>query len=164
MTEVWRVIDIAPNYQVSSLGRVRNIATGYILTSRVRKDGYEHLYLNVGDGTRIYRKVHQYVAVAFLGPRPSPKHQVAHLDGTRTNNDFRNLAWKTSKANHADRYDHGTAPQGTNNGAARLTEEQVLEVRRLLSRGVTHRAIADVFGVCRATISHINTRKCWAHL
>lgn len=164
MTEMWRVIDIAPNYQVSSLGRVRNIATGYILTSRVRKDGYEHLYLNVGDGTKVYKKVHQYVAVAFLGPPPSPKHQVAHRDGCRTNNDFLNLAWKTSKANHADRYDHGTAPQGSNNGAARLSEDQVVEVRKLLSKGLRQKDIAEIFGVCSSTICHINTGKHWTHI
>jgi hypothetical protein len=35
------------------------------------------------------------VAEAFIGPQPSPRHQVAHYDGVRDNNHYSNLRWAT---------------------------------------------------------------------
>lgn len=43
--EEWRVYPEVSNYEVSSLGRVRNIKTGRILANNVDKDGYFYVSL-----------------------------------------------------------------------------------------------------------------------
>lgn len=50
-------------------------------------------------------------------------------------------------------------------GQVKLTDEQVREIRRLLAEtDLYQREIGDLFGVCDATISLINTRTNWASL
>lgn len=47
-------------------------------------------------------------------------------------------------------------------GQVKLTEDDVREVRRLLGEAtMSHRKLAVQFGVCKATITHINTRRNW---
>lgn len=55
--------------------------------------------------------------------------------------------------------------QGHNNGYAKLTETQVIQIRQLIADGkMTQREIASQFGVARRTISDIKTNKRWKHL
>jgi hypothetical protein len=53
---------------------------------------------------------------------------------------------------------------GEKNGQARLTSEDVKEIRRLHATGVAQRALARQFGVNRAMIYLIVRRKKWAHV
>ena len=46
----------------------------------------------------------------------------------------------------------------------KLTKEQVIEIRKMLESNVKHKALADKFSVCRATISLISTRKTWRNI
>lgn len=52
--------------------------------------------------------------------------------------------------------------QGAKNGNARLTAEQVEEVREALARKVPQRKIAARFGVSQHTVYSINTNRTWA--
>lgn len=55
--------------------------------------------------------------------------------------------------------------QGENNSAAKLTVQQVSEIRRRYATGgVTQVALAEQFGVDQAHISSIVRRKAWAHV
>lgn len=45
-----------------------------------------------------------------------------------------------------------------------LSEAAVLQIASRIRLGETQRALADEFGVCLATINHINTGRLWAHL
>jgi len=54
--------------------------------------------------------------------------------------------------------------QGEANGQAKLTEEEVREVRDLIIRGYSQRKIAKMYGVVQQTIGCINTGKSWAWL
>jgi hypothetical protein len=50
-------------------------------------------------------------------------------------------------------------------GHAKLTEEQVLEIRALAKEGaIRHIDIASRFGVSRSLISLIHSRNIWSHL
>lgn len=62
------------------------------------KDGYHHVLMNTG-GKRIYRRVHKLIALAFIGEPPTPKHQVNHKNGIRTDNRPENLEYVTSREN-----------------------------------------------------------------
>lgn len=54
---------------------------------------------------------------------------------------------------------------GVENGRSKLTEEDVLEVRRLYAQGgIYQKELGLVYGVCNQRISRIVNRKCWAHI
>jgi hypothetical protein len=162
MMESWAVIPIAPDYEASDAGRVRKIETGQIMKQRVRKDGYLQVGLRV-KGRQIFKKSHIYVAFAFLPTDPSRKY-VAHSNGVRSDNRLANLRWATMKENHADRDLHGTTARGSRQGLSLLSEDEVLQIRKLLAGGALHRDLSVRFGVCRSHISNIKTRRSWRHL
>jgi hypothetical protein len=59
------------------------------------------------DGIGKAGQVHQLVAKAFLGPKPTPLHEVCHNDGDHLNNRADNLRWGTKSENMYDRVTHG---------------------------------------------------------
>lgn len=87
-------------YQVSSLGRIRTLKDERVFMPFPNVSGY--LYF----GSVM---IHRAVAAAFLGPKPTKKHQVAHNNGIKADNRIENLRWATPKENAQDRYGHGTA-------------------------------------------------------
>ena len=122
-----------------------------------RKGNYLHVSILTIDGKRVSRDVHRLICIAFSGEAPE-HYQAAHVDGNSTNNKPSNLTWKTVSDNLADRKIHGTHDGGSANSRASLTEDQVKQVRKLLSEGsLLHREIAELFGVTRLTITKINT-------
>ena len=54
--------------------------------------------------------------------------------------------------------------KGTQKGTAKLTDDQVLEIRAKLAAGVQGKALADEYGVGAPTISFIKNAKGWRHL
>jgi len=100
MEEIWKPIKYFENYEVSTLGNVRNIKTGKILKQCV-KDGYKHLSL-VGINLKKCFKVHRLVALTFL-ENPENKPDVNHKDKDKLNNCLANLEWMTRKENNIHR-------------------------------------------------------------
>ena len=98
-------------YEVSDQGRVRNLSTGRFI-GWTAGNGYRLVTLCDGDGNNEQRYIHFLVAEAFIGPRP-PDEEVRHLDGTRTNNVWTNLAWGTRSQNSLDAIGHGTHPRAS---------------------------------------------------
>lgn len=84
-------------YQVSSLGRVRNRNTGYILKPLMKK-GYQvvNLYSNKKMKTHA---IHRLVAQAFI-PNLQQLPQVNHKDENKVNNCAGNLEWCTAYYNN----------------------------------------------------------------
>lgn len=54
--------------------------------------------------------------------------------------------------------------RGSKSFYAKLNEEQVLEIKKLLATGEKHKIIADKFGVGYRNISEINRGKTWRHV
>ena len=54
--------------------------------------------------------------------------------------------------------------KGEDNPAAKLTEEQVVEIRKLAGTGLTQRAIGKRFGVCQYTVRMIVIGRNWKHV
>lgn len=100
----WRPIQGHPDYEVSIDGRVRRSSSGkgakagHILAPHTTADGYLRIGLR-HDGRHCNHRIHRLVAVAFLGPPPSNRHQVNHKDGDKTNNQANNLEWTTCREN-----------------------------------------------------------------
>ena len=58
----------------------------------------------------------------------------------------------------------GERSRGPQNPKARLSDDDVREIRRLAVGGVTQRDLAAQYGVDQSLISRIVTRRRWAHL
>ena len=166
---LWRTVPGYPAYEVSVDGLVRR-CQGFrcrrahrVLVPLVRPNGYAQILLYQG-GQRRRFGVHQLVALAFLGPKPSPQHEVAHLDGQRLNNHVSNLAWLLPIENDAHKDLHGTRLRGSQIHSAKLVEAQVVLIRQALAVGIRQCALAQTYGVSDSTVSLIARAKTWRHV
>lgn len=165
--EVWRKVTIpwASHFEVSSFGRVRNTRTKKLrkLTER-KKDGRLVVSLSNGSAKHHTYLVHRLVNLAFHGS-PKSDQESRHLDGDDKNNYFNNLKWGSSQENSDDMMEHGTASRGSARPDAKLSEADVISIRRLdKKRTWTHIRIAERFGVCRSVVTNIINRKTWRHV
>lgn len=99
------------------------------------------------------------------GEPPTPQHEAAHSCGKGHEGcvNPRHLSWKTTSENRMDMADHGTLPRGEAVNTAKLTKDQVREIRRIGSR-MDRKDIASMFGVAPCTVWEIQTRRSWAWL
>ena len=181
VAEEWRpVVGWEGWYSVSSMGRVRSeprtiirrdgVVTelnGKLLADRVSTKGYIVAALT-RKGRAAYRPVHQLVVEAFIGPIPDGL-QVNHKSGIKRDNRLENLETVTPRENVAHAYRLGLARRGRvygeDSGTAKLTGEQVLEIRsRYAAGGVRQIDLADEFGIGRATIGKIVRGERWRHI
>ena len=99
MSEVETFVKIEgfENYEVSNLGKVRNIKSGRILKPHLNHNGYlkHHLYKH-NKLKELF--LHRIIAIAFID-NPEEKPQVNHIDENKLNNDLSNLEWCTVREN-----------------------------------------------------------------
>lgn len=57
----------------------------------------------------------------------------------------------------------GSAP-GTRNASAKLTESDVIEIRRLHTQGISYTQLVLLYRVGKTTVSRIIRRKSWKHI
>ena len=137
------------------LGGVRRIRPH---TSR---NGYDLVTLIGVPGHRITVGVHQLVAL-FFSRGYSPKDQVNHLDGDKLNNSWGNLEIVSASTNAKHSFEIGLQCQkGENNGASKLTLEEVAAIKAAHARGATQRAIAKKFGISFQNVHLIVRGKSW---
>jgi hypothetical protein len=169
MIEVWKTIKDYPNYECSSHGRIRRCTAarstrvGSILKTSLNNKGYPVWATRTVEGKFKLLLVHRIVCKTFHGEAPTEKHQVAHSDGSRTNNHISNLRWATASENNKDKELHGRVNRGVKNGNNQLSDFSVRVIKRL-SGCVSARAMGLIFGVSHTTISSINTGKTWSHV
>jgi hypothetical protein len=170
-------------YEADEDGSIWSIGTnwrGYgrrILAQYPDKSGYLRVRL-VFNGRREQKFVHFLVCTAYHGLKPTGL-ETRHIDGNKLNNKPDNLSWGTHKENVEDRVRHGVAGRGERNGVhthpekvsrgessvmAKLTESQVVEIRRLYRFNEKIAKIAKKFNVCYQTIRAIVRRITWKHI
>lgn len=164
--EVWMpVVGYEGWYSVSSLGRIRRDKTwcgttaGLILKPQLQRNKYLRVYL-WKDGKGRLVSVHRVVATAFHGI-PEPGMFVNHKNGERSDNCEWNLEWVTPSENsrHADVV-LGKYYRGESNHSSKLTDAQVVEIRRLLLAGNSGPSIAKRFGIAHSHVYRIKHRQC----
>lgn len=170
--EQWKSIPGYEMYDVSDRGRIRSWHNGKygrrkegprVLRLWLDGSGYPQVRLSKNGQGECFL-VHVLVLLAFVGPCPDSR-QCCHGDGDRTNNHLDNLRWDTCLANWQDALAHGTVRLGEAHGGAKLTEANVIEIRRLYAAGgVSHAGLAAQFGVHHGTIGKITRRQGWTHV
>lgn len=184
MQEVWK---LCPGYEatheVSNLGRVRSldrvvntsrgtrVSKGRVLKlNYTHPSGYARARFAV-DGTTTNKTIHPLIARAFLGDPPGPtgsrrgEWTVDHLDFDKTNNRVDNLEWVTSEENFRRYVDRGTVKRGAAHPSAKLTDDDVREIRRLYATGqFTQRELAEQYDVSPSRVSTIIRREGWSHV
>lgn len=173
LDEQWRPIaELDGMYEVSDLGRVRRIDrldnAGRHLPGRLLAQHLAGGYLAVRvfperRDFMVRRLVHRLVLEAFVGPCPAGM-EGCHNDGDVNNNRLSNLRWDTRGANAEDRRMHGTMLLGENHPRAKLTEDDVREIRRLVSTGWSDAGVARRFNVDKALVRRIRLRRAWTWL
>lgn len=163
-------------YEVSDLGRVRSLTRsgsggrgrkrmfqGRVLTSRLKSS---ETYLTVTlsrDGRHVDKRVHKLVTEAFFGPCPG--REVCHGPNGAFDNSVSNLSYGTRAKNMADMLRDGTRVLGTRMYSAKLTEADVIEIRRRHMAGEAgYRVLAREYGVDQGQIRLIVKRKNWKHV
>jgi hypothetical protein len=169
--EEWRdVVGYEGWYEVSDHGRVKRVKqagggrAGRILQETYQTNGYA--MVNLSRKNKIKRlAIHRLVLSAFVS-LPEKSHVANHKNGIKTDNHVSNLEWTTywENDNHS-RNVLGKHFRGETNPQAKLTEEDVIYIRKAHSDGVlTQTKLARKYNVSHATIHSVVYRKTWTHI
>lgn len=112
-----------------------------------------------------YHDVHRLVCERVHGIAISSDDDAAHSCGNGQLGCItpKHLRWASRKENAADTIDHGRTTRGEKNTRAKLTKDQVRQIRSL--KGVLcEREIGERFGISAAHAGEILRRKTWAWL
>jgi HNH endonuclease/NUMOD4 motif-containing protein len=176
----FRACEEFPKYEIGDNGTVFSLDYNHsgkrkILKQHLDTYGYPYVFLVV-DGKRYKRSVHRLVSIAFI-PNLENKPQVNHKNGIRNDNRLENLEWVTSQENCIHSYKvNGRKPSitqiehgkkiftGENNPKAKVNEAVVLSIRRLRSKGILLKDIAERHNISVSQVSAIASNKFWKYV
>ena len=169
MKEIWKslknIVEHGDNYEVSDLGNVRNAVTKKVLKGVKNHKGYLRVSLML-NGKPKHHFIHKLVALAFI-PNPENKAQVNHKKGKeKDNNRVDNLEWATRSENMKHAYDTGleTVKKGEETNSAKLTEAEVIEIKKMLASNTPQSTIAAKLGIGKGHVSSIKSGRIWSHV
>jgi hypothetical protein len=168
MKEEWRACNLCYGYNISNHGRIKRVKTGpgtYIgryLTAYIGTGGYMQVNLSINRKVT-HQMIHTLVAKAFIGERPKG-YQINHKDGNKQNNCVYNLEYCTPKENQRHAVRNGLFPVGERHGNSKLTELDVLEIRKLFEFEKSDRLIGKLFNVGHNCIHSLRLGNTWSWL
>lgn len=164
-------------YAVSPDGRVfsypknprsrgaRNGGTSHFgkwLKPQMSKTGYHVQYLSPPTGRkRLF--MHRLVAMAWI-PNPLNLPFINHLNCNKTDNRVANLEWCTKLQNAKHCVAMKRQPSGERHGHAKLTSQNVIEIRAARRNGLTWKELARKFGVSITAATFAGKGKTWRHV
>jgi hypothetical protein len=121
-----------------------------------------YLTIRLNGGRKAY--VHRLVLETFVGPCP-PGFEACHNNGVRADCRLSNLRWDSRSGNQRDRERHGTRSQGGRWSRAKVTPEQVREIRRRYKPWqVTAVALAREYGLAVVSMRSLLEGRTWGHV
>jgi DNA-binding NarL/FixJ family response regulator len=151
MEEIWKEIEGAKDYFVSSHGRVKG------MRRRIMRLAVSHKgYLVCRIPNRKYSQpLSRVVAKAFIA-NPHNKPQVNHKDGNKQNNCVSNLEWNTCKENIQHAIKNRLRSNSINlKNNAMFDEVQVKVIKQAIKEGYSNKIISEYFRCSHSTISKI---------
>lgn len=168
--EEWRPIPgFEGLYEISDRGRIKRLAgtrgcpRGRILKPGRANNGYRSITLYDNHRTQLV-SIHRLVMRVFVGECPR-EQQVNHKNGVRDDNRLENLEYMTPQQNQRHAFDvlGKTVAHGENHGHAKLTEQEIREIRSLIGT-MSYRKIGERFGVGPQAIHKISSGIAWKHV
>jgi hypothetical protein len=154
-----------PKWFINFKGDVWSAFNGGVLRPHQNGSGG---YMQLIYGSRENRKkhyIHRLVVETFIGSIPEG-YCVNHIDGVKTNNDVKNLEIVTRKENNDHAVKQGLRKKwrGQLHPQSKLTEADVLAIRRKKASGTKTSILAEEFKVRAQTITEIARRSSWSWL
>lgn len=117
--------------------------------TKANRSPYILVSIDRDNGERTSIALHQLVALAWIGPKPSPVHQINHKNGQKRDNRAVNLEWVTNRENadHAHR-------MGLRDGLRALSAAHEAEVKAA-PRSLSAQKLALHYGVSVGVIYRI---------
>lgn len=169
--EIWKPINgYSEYYIISNFGRIRsfhfkNVLLGKILKPAPNTKGYLAINLVNKKSKIILTPIHLLVLSHFVGPKPSLKHQGHHKDTNKRNNWYTNLEWLLDSDHSKLISGELKSNPGEKNGRARMTQDQVLKMRKLYSTGkYSLHLLANKFKLSKGGVYGIVTRRTWSKI
>ena len=154
-------------YSISISGKIKNDITGYILNPCSLKSGYNSVKFRVDKNKYKDFYIHRLIAIHFI-PNPENKKEVNHINGNRHDNRIENLEWVTKSENalHAYRIglNYSNPKKGEDWYAANVTNEIVLDIRKMYSEGYRNKDICEKYNLLKSQVSSIAKRRTWKHI
>lgn len=159
-TEEWRdVIGYEGLYQVSDLGRVKNILSKKIIKQFLSEKGYPILSLIDEFKKQKTFQVHRLVGKMFIENLQN-KEQINHENGIKFCNCKWNLNWSTNGENGRHARRTGLCKQiGETASSAKLTAKQVLEI---FNSDLKQEDLCKIYNRDSCCISNIKTGRKWS--
>ena len=165
MIKELKIDGVKKKYTIDVYGNIYDIKEKKYRKQIPNKKGYLKVsfYVN-GKDKRFF--VHRLVLMTFNPVEGMEKLQVNHIDGNKQNNYVGNLEWCTNSENqkHAYRIGLNKSKPGEQNPSAKLTEQEVIEIADMIMAGVTHKEIAERFGISTITVSAIRSKRHWEYI
>ena len=154
--EEWAAVPGYSRYSVSEEGRVRSEVAWrgqgqHYLLGKTNTSGYRQTRMIGDDGTVRQLMVAVLVCELFVGPKPTPLHEVNHKDGKKLNNAATNLEWVTPHQN----VEHGWR-LGLQRGRTRVTADQMREIE---ASPESTRQLAARLGLGKSTVWAVRAGK-----
>ena len=120
------------------------------------------------EGVKWMPRIHQLVALAFIGEPPGDigvtGYTVNHKNFDRFDNRVENLEWMLAKDNHTHAVENGRKARGERHYKAKLTESIVRQMRAMRASGMKVKDIAEHFGYKEHVASDVLLKRCWGHV
>lgn len=125
------------------------------------RDSAGYGVINMGDR---FVRTHVLACTQAHGPSPAEGLVVAHGCGNSSCVNPRHLRWATETENARDKNLHGTVVHGSRHHAAKLTEDDVVNIRQTWALGASFSEIGRHYGIHRVHVRNIVRRKAWARV
>ena len=154
-----------PNYFVDTQGNVYSKKSGHLKKLNPWKHVRGSRLIDFKkDGKKYHKVVSHLILETFVGPRPEGKVCCHGIEGSFIDS-LENLSWKTQSENcYEDKIRDGTIQRGDNNATSKVTELQVLEIRKLYLQGSTCKELSKIYGLHYKSIGRIVKRISWKHV